>query len=518
MEPLEDGYLETDFYVKKVTSSSPPVPSGYSINFVGDPYTEGSNDSAVDLSVANAEVSADWELEITSSGGGTPVTANGTVSTGSFTIENLDLSGLSPGTLTASLILTNGNGSGSPSTDTASLSMPVPSGYAIAFNDPQYGADFNDDDVDLTATNCEIGADWDLEITSSGGGTPVTANGTVAGSTVNINGIDLTPLSSGTLTATFTLTNGTGAGAPVTVIAHLFDGPRGNFQASPTTVVAGEDVQFNDLSIFGPTSWLWEKKESAGSWVNFDGTPTVQNPIEVFTEGFYDIRLTVSNTGGSNTRIFPSYITVAPAPPIGTQTFTSVGTYSYTPPATGNYKVQCWSGGQAGQSSSDNVSGGAGGAGGNYAEATLALTINVDIDVIVGVSGNAYGDPSGGNTYVGDGSEVLAAGPGQMESSIGDVVYTGGSGGAGQTDTEFRGGGGGGSGAIDNNGGPGADGSSGGSGGSTSMGGGFGGSGSYSDTGYPGSQPGGGGGGGCGVSGSYPGGNGGAGQVIISPV
>lgn len=99
-----------------------PAPSGYTIVFTGDPYTEGVNDTAVVLNVAGAEVAATWALSITSSGGGTTVSVNGTVSAASFAVAAQNLSGLSPGTLTASLVLSNASGAGTAATDTAALS------------------------------------------------------------------------------------------------------------------------------------------------------------------------------------------------------------------------------------------------------------------------------------------------------------------------------------------------------------------------------------------------------------
>jgi hypothetical protein len=71
--------------------------SAVSALFVGSPYTEGVNDSSVTVAVNGGSVGKTYLLTITSSGGGTPVTATATVSTAIFNITGLNLTGLSPG-------------------------------------------------------------------------------------------------------------------------------------------------------------------------------------------------------------------------------------------------------------------------------------------------------------------------------------------------------------------------------------------------------------------------------------
>jgi len=82
--------------------------------------------------------------------------------------------------------------------------------------------------------------------------------------------------------------------------------PVAAFTASPLTNswvigVAPVTVTFTDQStvtIGTIDTWKWEYNAGAG-WVQFS---TVKNPVYIFnTPGAYDIRLTVSNTGGSST-------------------------------------------------------------------------------------------------------------------------------------------------------------------------------------------------------------------------
>lgn len=110
--------------VKRGAGAPPDItaPSGYAIAFTAAGYTEGTDDSSVNLDVTSAEVGASWALTISSSGGGTDVTDSGTVATASFTISGKNLTGLNPGTLTASLVLTDAAlNAGTPATDTATL-------------------------------------------------------------------------------------------------------------------------------------------------------------------------------------------------------------------------------------------------------------------------------------------------------------------------------------------------------------------------------------------------------------
>lgn len=97
-------------------------PAGHAVAFGAASYQLGVDADDVDVDVTDAEVGADWEITVTSTGGGTPVTDSGTVAEADFTIEGLDLSGLTAGTLTASLVLTDShNNAAAAVTDTATL-------------------------------------------------------------------------------------------------------------------------------------------------------------------------------------------------------------------------------------------------------------------------------------------------------------------------------------------------------------------------------------------------------------
>ncbi|MGL4443246.1 MAG: hypothetical protein ACRCU1_06460 [Alsobacter sp.] len=97
-------------------------PSGYGVNIVAASYQLGVDANAVAVNLTTAEVGATYALSITSSGGGTPVTRTGTIATATTNLTAIDCSGLTAGTLTASLVLTDSHGNaGAAVTDTATL-------------------------------------------------------------------------------------------------------------------------------------------------------------------------------------------------------------------------------------------------------------------------------------------------------------------------------------------------------------------------------------------------------------
>ena len=88
--------------------------------------------------------------------------------------------------------------------------------------------------------------------------------------------------------------------------------PIANFNASAIIPAAGAPVDFNDLSLNGPTQWLW----------TFDGgtpaTSTSQNPTGVTfaTNGYHVVSLKVTNANGSDIKTKERYIKVGGAPTV----------------------------------------------------------------------------------------------------------------------------------------------------------------------------------------------------------
>ena len=84
------------------------APTGHSVEFTQSGVNVG-NDTAIGFTISGAE-DVDYSYTISSDGGGTNVTGSGTISGGSETVTDLNLSGLGDGTLTLSVVLTDAAG------------------------------------------------------------------------------------------------------------------------------------------------------------------------------------------------------------------------------------------------------------------------------------------------------------------------------------------------------------------------------------------------------------------------
>ncbi|MEM7375239.1 MAG: PKD domain-containing protein [Bacteroidota bacterium] len=87
--------------------------------------------------------------------------------------------------------------------------------------------------------------------------------------------------------------------------------PVAAFEINQTNLCAGDQVSFKDMSLHGPTKWIW----------SFDGgipaSDTSRNPIVSYPEpGWYDVKLTVRSAGGTDTEIRESVLFVKPKPNI----------------------------------------------------------------------------------------------------------------------------------------------------------------------------------------------------------
>ncbi len=86
--------------------------------------------------------------------------------------------------------------------------------------------------------------------------------------------------------------------------------PVADFYGTPTTIYAGQSVNFFDQSLYSPTSWNWTF--SGGT----PATSTAQNPLNIVynTPGTYDVTLVACNANGCDTMTKYNYITVLPVP------------------------------------------------------------------------------------------------------------------------------------------------------------------------------------------------------------
>jgi hypothetical protein len=142
------------------------APSGYAVAFTTDPVDAG-NQSATSFQMTGAEVGATYNYTISSSGGGTPVTGSGTIATAMQNMTGINVSGLSDGTLTVSLTLTDAaSNTGGAATDTVAKSITdpcsgSPSVGTVCADGTVYAGLSTDGYVPMYVTRCDLGQTWD---------------------------------------------------------------------------------------------------------------------------------------------------------------------------------------------------------------------------------------------------------------------------------------------------------------------------------------------------------------------
>ena len=120
----------------------------------------------------------------------------------------------------------------------------------------------------------------------------------------------------GTYSVKLTVTNIAGTNSTTRtdyIIVTAPVAPTAAFTANVQTGTSPLTVRFTDQSTHTPTSWKWEYRIDGGSWAEFGAG--AQNPSKIFPAGTYDIRLTTTNTGGSDTKTETGFITVTEKPP-----------------------------------------------------------------------------------------------------------------------------------------------------------------------------------------------------------
>lgn len=96
------------------------------------------------------------------------------------------------------------------------------------------------------------------------------------------------------------------ANAMQCVSTTLSNPPVADFVANYTTVTAGGQITYTDLSTYTPTTWNWTfPGGTPGSYVGQNPPPITYN-----VAGTYNAVLTVTNANGSDTETKPNYITV----------------------------------------------------------------------------------------------------------------------------------------------------------------------------------------------------------------
>jgi PKD repeat protein len=143
-------------------------------------------------------------------------------------------------------------------------------------------------------------------------------------------------------------------------LVALLDGRYGNlgdsliadFSAAPTSIYRNQSVNFTDLSLGVPSSWLWDFGDSS--------TSTLQNPLYTYTApGIYTVALTAQDDVTSNKKMVTDYITVLEIAPDFTADRTAIAlneTVNFTDLTQGVPISWSWDFGDSGTSTLQNPS------------------------------------------------------------------------------------------------------------------------------------------------------------------
>lgn len=300
---LTDASGNTGASITGTTGVDTTAPVGYAVAFTTDPVNNA-NKSAGAVQITAAEVGTTYNYTITSSGGGTPVTGSGAVSSSTTNVTGLNLNGLSDGTLTVSVTLTDASGNaGSAVTNTVVKDVVVPTGYSTNFLTSPINVG-NVTAAGFRIVGAEVGAGYSYTISSSGGGTNVTGTGTISTATQNFSGLNLSGLNDGTLTVSMTLTDAAGnAGSAVTATVNKDVGaPTGYavaFTTSPVNVAnaSAASFQFSAAEIGATYSYTIT---SSGGGTPVTGSGTIATATDTISginlSALVDGTLTVSVT------------------------------------------------------------------------------------------------------------------------------------------------------------------------------------------------------------------------------
>ncbi len=181
------------------------APSGYSVS-IDQIEISSLNSNALSFTLSGGEVSANYSYSL---GDGTStLNGSGTLSSATETVSGIDVSGLSDGTLTLSLSLTDTVGNvGSVVNDAVDKDVVAPSGYSVSIDQPDING-ANETSLSFEISGGEVSAGYSYSI--SDGTSTLNGSGTLASATETVSGIDVSGLLDGTLTLSLSLTDAFG--------------------------------------------------------------------------------------------------------------------------------------------------------------------------------------------------------------------------------------------------------------------------------------------------------------------
>ena len=253
------------------------APSGFSVD-IDQSYISSLSDGLISFTFTGAEIGASYNYTITTSGGSGFSFGTGTITSSDQTVDNIYIGSLEDGTLTLSVILTDILANESPSQiDTITKDTLAPSGYSVSID--QLGINkAQQTGISFTIANGEAGSTYQYSISDSESpANTVSGSGTMATSSDQISGIDISSLSDGDITLYLTLTD----------------------------VFGNEGNQVSDVKIkdsVNPTVLLTD---------NESDNIVKENDLVVITASFDDFmldtpKITITNGGVSNANMTPS--------------------------------------------------------------------------------------------------------------------------------------------------------------------------------------------------------------------
>ena len=304
------------------------APSGYTISLVTADLNATTGQTAA-FQFSGATTGDTYTYTVTSSGGAGSVTNSGTVTSAGETVNGINVTTLSDGTLTFSVTLTDAAGNvGSAATATGLLDRVAPSGYTIAANQSTVNAAAATS-TGFTFTDAEVGDTYNYTITSSGGTGSVTSSGTVSSASEKVTGINVSSLSDGTLSFSVTLTDPSGnQGNPTTCTATLNTAIPTGYSITPdNSTINSSEAGSTGFTFAGATTGdtyhYTITSASGGGSVTSSGSVTAASEnvtgIDVagLPDGVLTFSVTLTNAVGNTGAAATATATLATAAPNG---------------------------------------------------------------------------------------------------------------------------------------------------------------------------------------------------------
>ncbi|MDR9409816.1 MAG: T9SS type A sorting domain-containing protein [Balneolaceae bacterium] len=218
---IEDGMQQETF---TITDDDPQPNASLLLRDGYDPITDESGGQAYIVTELNAvagiPVTVPLSFSGTATGGGTDYSISSSsivLSAGEVRDSMLVTSvfdGIEEGDETVIIDMESPTNATEDGTEQVTLTIKdedaaPPSGYSVSIDQSAINA-ANEDAVSFTFASAEVGATYNYTFSSSGGGTNVTGSGTIATTTDQVTGIDVSGLGDGTITLAVSLTDEAG--------------------------------------------------------------------------------------------------------------------------------------------------------------------------------------------------------------------------------------------------------------------------------------------------------------------